>query len=574
MALRDRLTGLGRVAATAAADALLDWAETGSLMKAEDPKEPKESADEGQSTAPGGSNADTSKNAPVPTQASTEEPKSLFYDPFSIIEQLGYKEKPTAITYNTLKMIMWRMPIVQAVVQTRINQVASFAKPSHNRYDLGFRVKTRETEKEPSEQDKKWSQQMESLIMRTGITDNPRGRDDMEKFLRKLTWDALVFDQTTFEIVPNKQGQPAEWYAVDASTVRLADTARTYMNEDLMDAVRYVQIYDSMIVSEYTQEEMAFGIRNPRTDIRLHGYGVSELEILIQVITSFLNSWDYNAKFFTQGSAAKGLLNFKGAMNETQLKAFRRHWYQMISGVENAWRTPITNADEVQWLNMQNNNRDMEFNAWMDFLIKLTCSCYQMDPVEVNFQYGNMGQKSSLQQSSNREKITESRERGLRPLLGHLAAMINRNIIWPLNESFEFSFVGLDAFTKEEAAELQTKQIKTYRTVDEIRAEEDLSPLPDGKGEVILDPTWAQLQAQAAQAEMGGEGGFGGDEEGGEGDDGGFDFEKLLGDEDEDEEDTGDDEKKEEKPNQAQSGKPPFQKSMNGSRVVRLDLKL
>lgn len=520
MGIRDKLTGFGRVAATAAADALLDWADTGSFQKADAKAEDSapgdkrnDPGDEGGENAPGGTEEESSASDPVPEQKASQEPKSLFHDPFAIIEQLGYKEKPTAVTYNTLKMVMWRMPIIQAIVQTRSNQVASFCKPSHNRYDLGFRVKLREQEKEPTGADKKWAAQMETLFLRTGVTDNPRGRDGMAKLLRKLTWDSMVYDQMCMEIVPNRKGQPAEWYAVDASTMRLADTARAYMNEDLASEVRYVQIYDSMIVSEYTQEELHFGVRNPRTDIRLHGYGVSELEVLIQVITSFLNTWDYNSKFFTQGSAAKGLLNFKGAINETQLKAFRRHWYQMLSGVENAWRTPITNAEDVQWLSMQSSNRDMEYSAWMDFLIKIACSVYSMDPVEVNFKYGNAGQKGAMQEQSNREKISESKERGLRPLLDHLSDAMNRSILWPINENFEFTFVGLDAHTRDEAADLQKKQVSAYRMVDEIRAEEDLPPLPDGKGEVILDPTWLQFQSQkdaaAQQAQMAAQGGFG-----------------------------------------------------------------
>lgn len=510
MGLREKLAGFARVTATAAADALLDWADT-PIQKADGAAPPtggdkrNVSDDEGVENAPGGSEQESAATDPVPEQKATQEPKALFSDPFAIIEQLGYKEKPSAVTYNTLKLIMWRNPIVQAVVQTRVNQVAAFTKVTHDRYNLGFRVKLRESERQPTEQDKKWASGMETLLQRTGITDNPRGRPDFETFLRKLVWDSLVFDQACFEIVPNRRGEPAEWYAVDASTIRIADTARVYMNEDLSQAVRYVQIYDSMIVAEYTQEELGFGVRNPRTDIRLHGYGVSELEQLIHVITAFLNTWDYNAKFFTQGAAAKGLLNFKGAINETQLKAFRRHWYQMISGVENAWRTPITNAEDVQWLSMQSSNRDMEYNAWMDFLIKVTCSVYSMDPVEVNFKYGNTGQKGAMQESSNKDKITESKERGLRPLLNHMAALINRNIIWPLNESFEFCFMGLDSQTKQEAATLQTTQVKAYRTVDEIRAEEDLPPLPDGKGECILDPTWLQFSSSkdaAAQAAM------------------------------------------------------------------------
>ncbi len=272
------------------------------------------------------------------------------------------------------------------------------------------------------------------------------------------------------------------------------------VNEDDDKQVRYVQIYDGMVIAEYTQEEMCFAVRNPRNDIRLYGYGTSELEMLVPSITSLLWAWDYNSKFFSQGSAAKGIINFKGAVPENQLKNFRRHWYQMLSGVENAFRTPITNAEELQFINMQTSNRDMEFSAFMDFLIKTVCSMYQMDPIEVNFKYGNTGQKGGMGEANNKEKILESRERGLRPLLRFMAANINRHIVWPMNENFEFEFVGLDAKTKGEIADDNTKRVKTIMMVDELRAEEDLPPLPDGSGQVVLDPVWMQAMTMKQQA--------------------------------------------------------------------------
>lgn len=546
MGIRDVLAGFARVAATGLGDALLSYAEDGFQKAAKTQTDAEhDDADEGPRATPGGSQQDTAASAPVPTEPAPDNPKSLFWDPFAVIEQLGYKERPSSITYGTLRAIVWKTPVVQAIIQTRVNQVAAFSTPQHDRYQMGFRLKLRESDKEPTKQDKIWMNQAETLLMRTGVTDNPRGRETFESFLRKITWDSLVYDQMGFEVVPNREGTPAEWYAVDASTLRIADSASTYLNEDAKEQVRYVQVYDGMIISEYTQEELCFGVRNPRSDIRLYGYGVSELEMLINCVTSLLWAWEYNQKFFSQGSAAKGILNFKGPVPEKQLKSFRRHWYAMLAGVENAWRTPITNSDELQWISMQSTNRDMEYNAWMDFLIKVACSMFSMDPVEVNFKYGNTGQRGGLQEANNKEKITESKERGLRPLLRFISGAINRHIIWPMNENYEFAFVGLDAKTQDDVATLNQKRVKTHMTVDELRAEDDLPPLPDKKGEVILDPTWLQNAMGQQQAEEGGfpPGGGGPGEAGKEGEDeegktfGDVDFDALLADqEDEDEE--------------------------------------
>jgi hypothetical protein len=503
MGIRDRLADLGVAALGAAGGALAGFAKAYPAGKYD--------VDEGPETSPGGTDEDTAESHPVPQDNSPDDPKALFWDPFSIISAMGYKERPSQISYATLRAMVWRMPIVQAIIQTRINQVASFSKPQRDRYGLGFRIQTRDPRKQPSKAEVRWIEQMSALIQRTGVTESPRGRDTFEKLLRKVIWDSYVYDQLAIEIVPDKKGRPCEWYAVDAATIRLADTARNYVPDDDLKTIRQVQVYDGMIVAEYALGELAFGVRNPRSDLRAYGYGVSELEMLVSTITALLWGFEYNMMAFRQGSVHKGLLNFKGTIPDKQMKQFRRFWYQMLSGIENAWKTPITNADDVQWVPMHTTNRDMEYNAWIDFQIKVACSMYQIDPVEVNFKYGNVGQKSGLTEASNKEKITESKERGLRPMLRFLADIINQFIIWPINESFEFEFVGLDARSPEQAADLAIKQVKAIKTVDEIRAEDDLPPLPDGKGEVILDPTWLQFsQAKEAAAQPQGPGGPGG----------------------------------------------------------------
>jgi hypothetical protein len=457
---------------------------------------------ENQSHALGGDSEETPESAPVPTDKATKEPKALFWDPFAIIEQLGFRERPTSVSYMTLRAILWRMPIVQAIIQTRVTQVAGFSQPVKDRYENGFKLKLRDIEAEPTGADKKWVQQMTTLIQRTGVTGNPRGRDAFETFLKKFTFDSLVFDQACFEVVPNRKKQPAEWYAVDATTMRLADSSSAYVDEDKDKEVRYVQVYDGAVISEYTQEELCFGVRNPRTDIRTYGYGTSEMEMLVTTITAMLWAWDYNRNAFAQGSVQKGLLNFKGAIPDKQMKAFRRHWYSMLSGVENAWRTPILNADDVQWLPMNSSNRDMEYNAWMDFLIKVACSMYLIDPVEVNFKYGNTGQRSAMGETHNRDKIIDSKERGLKPILRFIERCLNQYIVWPINEAFEFKFQGLDQDTRDELADRNMKLVKSTRTVNELRAEDDLPPIPGKTGDLILDPVFWQAKAQEIQQEQ------------------------------------------------------------------------
>jgi hypothetical protein len=472
--------------------------------------------------------------------AAKGDPQALLFDPFAIVDALGYKDKPSPISYATLRAMVWRMPIIQGIHRTRISQVQMFSRPQVDKYSTGYRVVLKDRKQRPTPGSERYSQTVERWLATTGTTEDPRNRDDFDAFLSKLVSDSLTYDAFTFETVPSDSGKPATFYAIDASTVRYADSTKLFIDPEDGEAIRYVQIYDGSVVSEFTGSMLCYGVRNPSTNIQLQGYGQSELEMLITTVTSLLWAWDYNQRFFSQGAGVKGILNFKGKIPDKHLRAFRRHWYSMVAGVENAFRTPIMNAEDMQWVNLQASNRDMEFNAWMDFLIKVASSIYLIDPMEVNFKYGDTGQKAMFE-SSNNAKLTASKDKGLRPLLNILARKVSKHLVEPLDPDFEFEFVGLESQTPNEQADLNTKLVKTTRTVDELRALEDLPPLPNGLGDIILDPVYFQhLQAaagalnQQANPQEGlddlgnplpapppapGENGFGGDDDSGTGDD-------------------------------------------------------
>lgn len=441
-----------------------------------------------------------------------EDPKALLYDPFAIIDQLGYKDRPSGITYYTLAEMVRRVPVIAGIIQTRINQVANFAVLQPDDREPGFRISLRDKDKSPTKKEKQRADDVARWLLNTGSS-QALGKDTFDTFLRKVIRDSLTYDQACFEVVPNRKGEPADFYAVDAATIRIADLPPGAEIQDDPTRARYVQIYDDVVIAEFAIQELCFGVRNPRTGIRLNGYGFSELEMLISTITAMLWAFEYNRRFFSQGSATKGVLNFKGSIPDAKLDSFRRHWYAMINGVQNAWRTPITNAEELQWINLHASNRDMEFSAFFDFLIKVASGVFQFDSAEIGFVYGNTGQSSQMFQAPAEQRIKSSKDRGLRPLLRSLATWINRYLIWPIEPDMEIQFVGINPKDASEVIDQEKKQVSYKMTVDELRAEDDLPPLPDGKGEVILDPTWLQFSQAKDQEAMGeGEEGGGWDE--------------------------------------------------------------
>lgn len=489
--------------------------------------------------------------------------KAFFIDPLDFNSNLGYKDKTFTLTYSTLKK-MAGVPIINAIIKTRKNQIADFSEPQSDRYSTGFVVRKKARlgyGVEMSNKEKKIANKITDFILNCG-RESSWTTDDFDTFIRKIVDDSLTYDQMTFECIRNRKGELERFLATDASTFRFADCAfredynnpyftgrggSLWYNSMPLDNYheidgylpQYVQIYQGAVVNQFYPWELCFAVRNPSTSIYSNGYGTSELEELINVVTSMLWGDEYNRRFFSQGSAPKGLLRVKGNINETALQQFKQQWQAMISGVMNGWKTPVVEAD-VDWIDLQKNNRDMEYSSWMEYLIKLSCAIYSIDPSEIGWDISRSGSNSGLFEASQAERIQNSKDKGLYPMLKFIQRKINKYIVESIDPDFEFIFMGMNGITIEKELEMDIKKMSNFQTINETRQKWDLPELEVEAGNVISNSIFWQAYSQEKQQQnqqmQGGFGDFRGGNEGESEEDGG-DYENPFDafvDEDED----------------------------------------
>lgn len=489
----------------------------------------------------------------LPNAEAERSPKSWFFDPLSLQYSLGYKDRRYSVTFDTLKRIAAQLAVISAIVNTRSAQVAAFTQPYRWTKSLGFIIRHKDPDHRTTPAEVAFIKELEQFVLNCGRAEpNPFStvqRDDLDAFIRKIVRDSLTYDQCAAEIVYDRSGLPYEFYAVDATTIRYASDDRyTGINSSYTDrpgfvpsipsrtsglhegrqygyqtasgqAVRYMQIVNGQIQNVYGDRDLAFGIRNPRTDLYIQGYGYGELEQLITIVTAHLNAESYNSKFFTQGSTPKGILNLKGDnWTPDMLEGFKRQWASNVAGVENSWRTPILQSEGLDWVPLAQSNQEMEFGRWMEYLLKVSCGVYLIDPAEINFDLHGGVQQTPLFESSQEWKLKASRDRGLKPLLRFLAKMLNKNIIDRIDDHFTLEFAGLDEMSEQEKHEMTIEQISSYKTLNEARRTMDLPDLPFG--DVPMNPVYftamqAQQEADAAAqgVEPGAEGAAPGAEE-------------------------------------------------------------
>lgn len=361
---------------------------------------------------------------------------------------------------------------------------------------------------------------------------------NFDKALRAWTRDTLTYDLYATEVVPDNANRPHHWFPVDGSTVKFAshqlknykEIANNFMNLDLLypeqeaqamekqktldlkpelleqNAYRFVQVIRGKIERAYTEDEMKIGIRNANTDIYNAGYGIGELELAVGLITGHLNAEFYNQAYFTQGFSAKGILHIKAAINRRKLETVRQQWQHMIRGSKNSFQTPIfAGVDEVEWIPLTQNHDDIGFEGWLRYLIKMICAIYQIDPHEIGVGFKDEGGTGGgISGDNTSEKIKESKDKGLRPLIKHIQDHINEDILKPFDDRFVIEFTGHTSEDQQEALERQAEEVKFKKTVNEVRAEDGLPPLP-GMDNIILSPdymSWYMVFSKEAKEQQ------------------------------------------------------------------------
>lgn len=428
--------------------------------------------------------------------------KALMIDPTQTTASQGFYNKKGTLSFESLR-IMGRVHIPSAIIKTRKNQVANFLKPQPDKYSPDFileKVGITDDE-EYSDADKKYRDELTEFLLKCGDKQNEYKWDNLETFGRKLVDDSLTLDAANFEIVPYRDETPYCFGAVDAATMRLAASYDNVNNIEGLEKVRgeypsYVQLYQGRPARLFYPWEMSWGIRNPQTSIYHNNYGRSELEDLVTTVTAIVNADRYNNGFFRHGSAPKGMLMVKkpgAALDGDRLAEFRRSWNSMISGVGNAGKLPILDAESFEYIDFSKNNRDMEFYKFLEYLIKLCCALYTISPEEIGFPLEGSG-SNKMGGDSGKDEKDYSKDKGLHPLLTHIEHWFNEYLIKPKTSGkWRFKFVGIKQESAKEESERLQKEVTTITTPDEIRKDQGKKPLPDGVGKYPLNPIIAQM---------------------------------------------------------------------------------
>lgn len=431
--------------------------------------------------------------------------RSIFLDELQIFASGEYFEKPSPLGFDSLRQMVEQTPILNAIVLTRVKQVMRFCQPSEDG-GPGFEIRHRDREHQPDDREKESMALLSRFFQHCGWEFHPRRRRSLRRdpfgaFMAKLVRDSLTMDAAPIETEMKRDRSLGidGLYAVDGATIRLC-TEEGYQGDDEIFAL---QVVAGRIATAYTRDQLIYEPRNPRSDVRLAGYGLSETELLVRVVTGFLNALSYNIKGFDENAIPKGLLHLSGDYGPDDLAAFKRYWNMSVKGINNAWSLPVlVSKDQESKASFERFGvefNEMFFAKWMTFLTSIACAIYGMSPDEINFESFS-ARTSSLSGSDVAEKLADSKDKGLRPLLSYFEGLLTDYVVAEFGEKYCFRWSGLDP--ADAAQDWDAK--KLIMSLDELRAEKGLEAYPvEALGKAPLNPNlvtpWLQMTQRAQQ---------------------------------------------------------------------------
>lgn len=456
-------------------------------------------------------------------RAPQPEIKSILWNPSEIgFNGKGYRDPNNGIAFGTLNR-MGDIFIIKAIINTRIEQVQNFLKYSVDDQKPGYQIRYKRSpgsegsdEKELSVKDKKIVDYIVRFLEEGGENDKWECEDNFQEFTRKVLRDSLVLDQMTFELVRARNMNLKKYRAVDAALIRQLDTNDPRYRQMFENfrwhgyLPRYAMVWDGQIIRHPVSDEyvvfypweLGYGIRNKTTNVLRNGYGCSELETLIEIVTWILWGMQYNGNFFKQGSQPKGFINVKnGNVDQGTLNEFRQDWKQTMSTVYNSHKIPVIQGIDLEWIDLQQTNRDMEFTEWIKFLLVIACAVYRMDPSELGFQFQDAAR--IFGQEGQKERLDHSKQKGLTPLLVFYQNILNKYIISEIDDRLELVFTGIEIEDEAAQVELDKKKSEAGFVSLEDMFEKYSGRKFDPNKDTILNTVYQSAQTNKM---MGGEG--------------------------------------------------------------------
>jgi len=427
-----------------------------------------------------------------------EDVKSFFFDPMHQ-EQNYFGGIRTISPYygrlvapKILRHVAEKAWIINLCIATSIKQARPYFKESTGENQRGFRIKNKKAVKASRDMTKGEKAEAEKLInflMNTGDVEDVERIDDLDKYMTKIIRDIYQLDQISTELQYTRGNELCAFWAMDTATIEII-----LPGSSKETGLKYAQVINNIPYAYYTKDQLIFDCMNPRTDITKAGYGYSVVEQAIDLVTSSINTFFYNAGFFTEDKLPRGMLLLNAAADQDEVEDIGDYISNLMSGPPSAkWRIPIIPTGRTkgesgsgkvfEWVNLQGSNKDMEFQNWHDFQLSGIVAMFGKTVEELGL---HSSKSQPLFGQNNEPRIEASKSLGLGDLLTFMQKHLNQILSYK-NPDYCFEFIGYEKDDLKLVADIDDKEIGSWKTLNEKRQEKGMEAIDINKVENPAD---------------------------------------------------------------------------------------
>jgi len=452
------------------------------------------------------------------------------------------------VSYSDLRRASYSTSIIGAIHKIRIDDMSRFSNIviSKNKKSEGFGFQMEDEEKETTSKDKELIKNACKFFQLMGDrTEGWSKRDKLGVVFEMMIRDTLSIDGTAFFLVKNQLGRLKEVRYLDPATINAVDSGKGYRGDK---RVGYVQIVNNNVKEVFEHDEIILRNQYHLSDVRMRGFGLSPTETCIMELVAMLNLLKYNRDRFNSRNPPPGMITLQGDISQEVLEELQMQYASLYSGNNNNYRIPIIAAPgDVKYMPLSGIPDDMTFDKLFQTVSSLVLAAHGMDSAELGIR---LQDSQSLSEANPDGKINNSMTRSKKAMLNYFSDIFNEIKEYiPEYDDIKQVFYGISFDDDEAEIARNDKAIRTYMTIDEIRAKNDLEPLGEvfsksygvdlelvkRLGGTILDGTYSMYSQNILASLDGGD-----DQEEGEDDEGESGAgENDEGTEEEDNEETG-----------------------------------
>jgi hypothetical protein len=420
------------------------------------------------------------------------------------------------VSFELLRLAARRCQLIQALHACCLHEFLQLATYAPTRQDVGWRIEPtpvfqQQHARERGAQVPDIPPELEARRARVQArftTPHPLYEPTFVGFVSKILKDHLTINRVVIELIRDQRGRVVQFRAIDGATIlpTLAvldrfiaqrslsastpmgyESAAKILTEETGHPIRdaeYVCVMRGQLVGTFRPGELLVWEFDPSTDTR-ELFPPSYVEKTLEAIVSFLYAFNYNKAYFQVGNPIEVILGISGAMEDDSFVALQEELRENFTSLKGAWRVPVIQLPmdgALSVINLKQNHTDMQFMEWMNCIMSLGCAIYRKHPNRIYFA-GKSREGGIMFERTHSADIQASQEEGfatLRIFFGQHLTQLARL----LDPAMQLSWSGLDLEDRAEQITIETKEVTTYLSVDELR---------ERKGDEPFNTPWSKL---------------------------------------------------------------------------------